>query len=714
MTPPASGRRGVVLVFALVATVLAGLLLYNALKPRDFYTGTNSVVGKNVAAQVDAGASLCVDGLQVPAGTGRVQLDVAPIAAGTRRLDVRVRRGSEVLGRASTTTQAGRAMAILPIRPRPEAPASVGAQLCVTVQGGGLDVYGLVGGITGSQGRWSVNGSSIPGQPAVWFLPREGARRSVVSQLPELARRAALFRPGWVGPWTYWVLILGAIPLLLVATGRMVVRALTGRVPRRAALALFVLVALNAAAWALITPSFDGPDEQDHYAYVQSLAERGTRPTAAIPQQRSAEETLAVDAVRLLGHSEAALGRPPWLKSDEDRLTRQLEARTRPRSDDGGGLSTAATHAPIYYGAAAGPYWLAGGSDVFGRLFAARLLSALLGGLTAVFAFFLLRELAPRQAGIALAGGVLVGFQPMLGFMAGVTNNDVAVNAACAALLWLLVRGLRRGLSLRSGLALGGVLALAPLVKFTALFLYPAAALALLGIAWRWRASGRRLALGFGGVATAWLVLWFGWRLLSGVFDAPAAAALPGGASLGGGQLSAALGNPAGFASYLWQVLLPIRLPFMTDLYVPPWPAYDIFGVRAWASFGWLAIIFPAWVTKVIFATMLGAGGLALVSVARFREVARARWIEALMLLTAIVGVLLGLELAFYQLTPRAVVAEQGRYMFTVAAALVAVPVAACFALGRRWAPVLAGGLVAGVLVLSFASQLLTLTGFYT
>ena len=43
--------------------------------------------------------------------------------------------------------------------------------------------------------------------------------RSVLSQVPAIFRRAALFRPGFVGAWTYWALlaiVLVAVPALLV------------------------------------------------------------------------------------------------------------------------------------------------------------------------------------------------------------------------------------------------------------------------------------------------------------------------------------------------------------------------------------------------------------------------------------------------------------------------------------------------------------------
>jgi len=42
---------------------------------------------------------------------------------------------------------------------------------------------------------------------------------------------------------------------------------------------------LNAACWSFITPPFQVPDEQDHFAYVQQLAETGHLPSKSPPSQ---------------------------------------------------------------------------------------------------------------------------------------------------------------------------------------------------------------------------------------------------------------------------------------------------------------------------------------------------------------------------------------------------------------------------------------------
>jgi hypothetical protein len=52
-----------------------------------------------------------------------------------------------------------------------------------------------------------------------------GESRSMLSLLPDVFNRASLFRPGWVGTWTFWVLtalLLVGVPVLLaLAMARM-------------------------------------------------------------------------------------------------------------------------------------------------------------------------------------------------------------------------------------------------------------------------------------------------------------------------------------------------------------------------------------------------------------------------------------------------------------------------------------------------------------
>jgi 4-amino-4-deoxy-L-arabinose transferase-like glycosyltransferase len=342
-----------------------------------------------------------------------------------------------------------------------------------------------------------------------------------------------------------------------------------------------------------------------------------------------------------------------------------------------------------------------------------RLVSALLGALVAVCAFGIVRELLPRQPVAAVAAGLLVAFQPMFGFISGAVNNDNGINAVAALSLYLLIRGLRRGLTWPLALALGATLAIVPAMKETGYEIYPAVAIGLLGIAWRhnplrnfraWAA----LAAGFGAVLG-------GWALLQPVFY-PSVAGHSGGA--GGIAATSALTTaehmPGRFLVYLWELFLP-RLDFMGSLFPPGWPFRDIYVVRGWGAFGWYTWIFPNWVYSLIIAAMGGVSLLAVSAVVHERLAVWARNFEVAVIALFPVCVLVAVEAAFF--TPnggRTVVAEQGRYIFPAITALAAIAVAGTFGLGRRWQVPLATTLVVAMIGLSYASQLLTLGSFYT
>jgi hypothetical protein len=78
------------------------------------------------------------------------------------------------------------------------------------------------------------------------------------------------------------------------------------------------------------------------------------------------------------------------------------------------------------------------------------------------------------------------------------------------------------------------------------------------------------------------------------------------------------------------------------------------------------------------------------------------------------VAVIGAVEAAYFTPTPRQVLSEFGRYLFPAITALAAIAVGSCLGLGRRWAPVAAVALAMAVVVLDYASQLLSLAGFYT
>jgi hypothetical protein len=600
-------RRALWIAAALVGGAMAGLVVWQALVPRELLTGSNSVGVRSPVATVGRGHTLCVLGLSLPAGSGRVRF-----ALGAQRPRVRVlvrvsaARASHV-ARATGAARPGSRIALdAAIPTTPATPASVPATACLTPLDGPVMVGGMAG-LQRDQPPARLDGAALPARVAVWFLGPPGQRRSLLDSAGRIFSRAALFRPGIVGPWTYPLLLFVVAPLTWLLALWLMAGALRERRPRVHPAALIALIAfLNAATWALVTPPFEAPDEPDHFAYVQYLGETGHQPARGGPAPAfSSDQTLALEGLRTYSRVGLPEARPPWLASDVRHWERD-RALALHRRDDGGGPSTASGHSPLYYGLLAPAYRAARSQSVFSQLTVARLVSALLGVVIALSAFGIVRELAPRERFAAVGAGLLVAFQPMVTFMAGAVNNDTGVNAAAALALYLTIRGLRRGPTWRLALALGATLAIAPLMKGTGLEVYPAILLGVVGIAWRHHRRADLRALGLGALAFA--AVRGAWALVAPGLERPAG----GGPGISAtGSLHAALRMPGRYLEYLWETLLP-RLPFMAHLFPQRWFAFHVYVREGWAAFGWLSIAFPKWVYVAIALAMLACGGLAL------------------------------------------------------------------------------------------------------
>jgi hypothetical protein len=704
---------------ALVAAVPVVLLVaVYCVRTRDYYTGTNNVEAYSYFVPTRAGERLCVPGLQIPSGTSRIRLqlisrtrlrpalklaltlDGTPLPIESRLAPIAV-RGNGISG------------AVFAIPTLSGHPSERSASLCLTaaeaVSWGGTPLPSAP-----SSDPPTAGGFPVAGRIAVRYLPRAGAQRSYLAQAGAILRRASLFRPGLVGPWLYVVILLVVLPGLALASVRcLALAAAAGRMKigdRRLAGWLFAIAALNFVCWALITPTFQAPDEVDHFAYTQSLVERGQAPSRnpASPLRRwSSAETLALDDMGFFTDHQVGDTRAPWTARQQARYRAQA-AFLHPSASDGGGNETAATHGPIYYALLAPAYVLASSSPI-SQLTLMRIVSALIGALTALFTFLLARELAPGRAWLAALAALLVAYQPMFGFISGSVNNDVGVNAGAAALELLLIRVLRRGVTLPSGLLTGGLLALLPIVKGTAYELYPVAAVALL-LALS-RHHRRTEAPGWAGVALGGI----GVRELSvhlaGVLQT-SQGNTPG-TGAGVSVTSTALAHPTSYLGYLWQVFLP-RLSFMAPHFQSAdLPAFVIFVERGWGAFGWYDVFFPEWVYLVILVTLLLFGVMAVVSARREWPFVRRHLAEAAIIVLIPVAVVAGFEAAFYTPGKRAVIAEFGRYTFPAVGPLAVLAVASLHALGRRWLIQAGTGLLVAMLGLSYASQLLTMTAFY-
>jgi hypothetical protein len=710
-----AGDRRVWRATLLCALPLAGLIAFYVLRPVDYNTGSDSVGVIGYVAPVPAGRTLCIGGLEIPPQTARLRLELRSATRSRPTLTLALHVGAHTLRSRIGSVRVGASRtsaAVFTVPGLASEQSVVAASACLTarrdVSWGGAPLPSVP----------SANAPAIDGQPlaariAVWYQPARGLRRSYISQLGSILARASLFRPAPVGPWLYVIVLFLVLPALALLAVRCLALAATGVSPRRVAVWLYLIAAVNFACWGLISPVFQTPDEVDHFAYTQSLVERGREParepTPALARW-SRQESLLLEYTAFPTDHQVGDTTVPWLGLQQRRWEAAAR-RLRPSAANGGGNETAATHGPIYYAALAPAYALASGSPS-SQLTLMRMASALIGALTVLFAFLMVRELAPGRPWLAVLAALLVAFQPMYGFISGSVNNDVGVNACAAALELLLIRILRRGITLPTGLLTGALIALLPLVKGTGLSLYPVAAVALLFALWQEPTVRGR--------AQAWLALAVSAVVLSVLlpvvfsgFSPPTAAG--GAASVGSNVRAAsdALNHHGGFASYVWQVFLP-RLPFM-GAHFPPGqiPAWVIFVERGWADFGWSTVLFPAAVYSVLGALMLTAIGLALFAAVREWPWLKRNWKLAVVVLATPVCVFLGFEATFYLPAARGIVPEFGRYEFPAIAPLAAIVVGALHAFGRRRALTAGAVVLVAMIAFSVASELLTLTTFY-
>ncbi|MGH2978008.1 MAG: DUF2142 domain-containing protein, partial [Solirubrobacterales bacterium] len=239
-------------------------------------------------------------------------------------------------------------------------------------------------------------------------------------------------------------------------------------------LALVGFTLLRGGMWAVEQPFFWAPDEDYHFLYVEHLTTQGSLPSPDEPLYPR-EYPLVIQAMKYGQYSSGPRtdfsGDP---KASVGRLEDLTDADREPR-DVGRGVNV--VHPPLYYAAGAAVNGVLGDASPFTRVMAVRWVSSLIGAL-AIFLAWLLAAQVFRREWLQLTGAALVALQPMIGFLSGIVSNDIAVTAGYTGALALLLFLLRTAPRAAQGAWVGGAIALALLVKSTALALLPLAVLA--------------------------------------------------------------------------------------------------------------------------------------------------------------------------------------------------------------------------------------------
>lgn len=469
--------------------------------------------------------------------------------------------------------------------------------------------------------------------------------------------------------------------------------------PSRPLAWVLVAILLCGCAWVLAVPPWQVPDENAHFAYLQSVAERGTLPETTLERPIfSSAQALAADRSNADQTASSLVTRPEWSPAVERRWRAESAALTPAQWADGGGYNPAAANPPLYYGYAALAYHTLGaGSSPVGRLAAARLASLLLLLATAALTWALVGELLGRRPLLQMTAAALAGLAPMATFLSAAVTPDALLFPATALVLLLAVRVLRRGLTPARGALLGGALALAILTKAASYALVPAVAVAVLVAAWRARTHLRAALVSTAAAGAALTVPVAAWLLAARALDRPAVNTLASDA-------------PVPFQlrelfSYAWQYYLP-ALPGMQESVLGGAP--QIWGTLlqgAVGRFGWLEVKLPYAVYGLVAAAL--AAVVALAAAEAWRRRRRLDPAVAVVLVLALGATLAGLHYTEY----RSVIATgtpviQGRYLLPLGLPLAGLAVAA--ALARLPAPARrpAAGLVLGGLA---ALQLMSL-----
>ncbi len=266
--------------------------------------------------------------------------------------------------------------------------------------------------------------------------------------------------------------------------------------------ALLIGYAVLGVVYSVTTPLFEASDELWHYPMVRYVAQH-----AGLPVQRAGQSD-AQAPWRQEG------GQPPlyyalgalatfWINTSDMPQVRELNPHP-----DIGVIVPDGNAAMVVHRAGADRFpWRGTALAVH----IVRLLSVLMGLGTVYLTYRLGRELFPAHPEIGLAGAAFTAFTPMFLFISASVNNDNLATLLASAILWLLVRAVRRAEhpSWRFYALLGVLTGAGMLAKFQLGFLIPLIALAL-GMLSARRRDWRPLVEG-GAIAGALTVLIAGW-----------------------------------------------------------------------------------------------------------------------------------------------------------------------------------------------------------
>lgn len=475
----------------------------------------------------------------------------------------------------------------------------------------------------------------------------------------------------------------------------------------RAAWVCALIAFLNASAWSLITPPFQGRDEVDHFAYAAQVAETGTLPANGQAEGTySPEQTLVLKGLHYLDvrFTPAA----PTISTPAQQRTLEAAVHAKASMKGSGEAGVATPEPPLFYALQTVPYFIAKG-NILGQLQLMRLLDALLGAMTALLCFLFVREAVPRVPWAATVGGICVALQPMFAYMAGSMNPDVLLFTIAAAIFLVLMRAFRGRLTWRLALALGVLTAAGFLTKLNFIGFAIGVFFGLCALTVREVRARGRGSLGPVSLATA-------------IGFAPPAIYVIANKLAGSATFGPTTENVEGHSleqifhelSYVWELYLP-RLPGMPDYFRGLATTIDVWFDRSVGFYGWMDVYFPTWVDTIALLVVIPIALLCLRELLSRRTVVRARLAELATYAVITIGVLLVIGIPSYHsdIVGHIYAFGEPRYLLPMLP-LLGAAIALAVRGGRRWAPQLGAVLIVLFLAHDIFSQLQEIARYYS
>ncbi len=699
----ASSRALQIVAMTFVLLVAMVIALSQLVSSQQRLSGNNGVSPDAFISIMSSSSDpLCVQGVDLPPDSAGIRLFLGTYHRSDQQISLTAfDAAGDELGRATSAKFDDGDRVFVPVPTKQKNDLT----LCVTPLDGRIAVPGSPNGNANIDQVSMLGDSPVEGDISIEYM-RAGSE-SLVSTVGTVFDRAALFRPAWIGAWTYYLAFLCFLLVIAFAWWLLVKRSgdRGGRL-RPLIIAVAAIAFFNAVGWAVVTPAFNTPDEFSHFTYVETLS-RGELPDKELAPDDAGNSYLASLVYVSEVTARPIIGKPfvklPWSQAAEDKMYENYEA-IRDTNDSAYGLTPARGYSPVYYAPAVIAYELGGVGNVFDRLFFIRLYSALFFALAVVFAMLFARELFPRTTWAPLVAGLAVAFEPMAAHISGGASNDSMMMATCTAALYFGARILRRGPTFRDAFAMATAFALAVAAKPTSAGIVVALLLVALVSAIR---SDERLRTLFVFVKAS-IVPVIALALVQLQFGAGASEA--GTIATTAGERPASL---TGFLSYVWQWYLP-SIGSMDEYFVGTPPAFKAFIGGAFADFNALDTRFPDGVYYAAFAALLGLCLLALRAIWLRRDRMHEIWPFVAYASLALVGVALFVNSTGYFLFIQdGQLFAQGRYLFPAIAVFGALIVAGALGSGRRLALPLASACVIALACTNLFGMAISLSRFY-